>query len=186
MELTYQIDKIQGTVARAYLARIRGADDKWTFKRKFLKMNMTDNERSLKMNWNLGGHGVFELSVKWLDRTNGNVISHERMWFVYYRTKFYEIDYSEVLFSLFNLNKQYKNSRFQDGNCTCFSQELELRSYQAIGAIIIPSYGSISRRVQIEMTKNGVESMLVTLMKDKEDVIIPIPHGIMSSVGLSS
>ena len=105
----YSVDKAKGTEIKTYLAEIEGAHPKYRFKRRFLRRTCCSYNGKQYYKMEIGGHGVFELSIKRLDRETGNPLSQEKRWFVYYENIYYDIDKEDVLFVLFNLNLQYIN-----------------------------------------------------------------------------
>ena len=109
MEYEYSALQIKGAYIKTYLAQIKGAHPEWSFERKFLSRTRTDSCGMQSYKYDIGGHGVFEQSIKYVDKNSGEIICQDRVWFVYYRKQIYEIERGEVLLSLFNLNLQYSN-----------------------------------------------------------------------------
>lgn len=109
MVYEYGVDKAKGTEIKTYLAEIEGAHPKYRFKRRFLRRTCCSYNGKQYYKVEIGGHGVFELSIKRLDHETGELLSLEKRWFVYYRKTYYDIDKEDVLFFLFNLNLQYRN-----------------------------------------------------------------------------
>ena len=109
MVYEYSVAKVKGTEIKTYLAEIKGAHPKYRFKRRFLRRTCWSYNGRQYYNVEIGGHGVFELSIKRLDRETGELLSQEKRWFVYFEKTYYDIDKEDVLFVLFNLNLQHIN-----------------------------------------------------------------------------
>jgi|GEM_PF-2760946 len=117
MIFKFNVEKASGTFIKAYLAEIKGAHEKYYFKRRFLQKTRRNYNGRRYFSVELGGHGVFELSVKEIDMRTGKVRRAEKTWFVYYRKKYYYINRDEVLFAKANLDLQYeKTSRMKGLN----------------------------------------------------------------------
>ena len=104
---SYCVELSKGTFVNTYLAIITGPDEKYCFKRGFLKRKYNRNRRQLWFTFDMD-HGVYEQSVKHIDKHSGNTIRHEKNWFVYFEGMFYKIRRDEVLFCVFNLELQSK------------------------------------------------------------------------------
>ena len=109
----YSVDKVKGTEIKTYLAEIKGSHPKYRFKRRFLRRTRWDNNGRQYYKVEIGGHGVFELSIKWLDCETGELLTQDKRWFVYYKKTYYDIYKEDVLFALFNLNLQYRNENMR-------------------------------------------------------------------------
>lgn len=107
MKYSYEVELVQGTYVKTYVAEIMGPDPTYRFKRRFLRKTSRCRINNRKYIFDLGGHGVFEQSVKRYKSDTDKLFSRERRWFVYYRRRFYEINYDEVLFCVYNLKAQY-------------------------------------------------------------------------------
>lgn len=102
----YSMEKVKGTEIKTYLAAIKGEHPKYRFKRRFLRRTCCDYGGKQYYKTEIGGHGVFELCIKRIDRKTGKLLSLEKRWFVYYKKTYYYIDREDVLFALFNLKLQ--------------------------------------------------------------------------------
>ena len=109
MEYEYTVLQMKGVYVKTYLAQIKGCHPDWMFDRHFLRRTRIDSCGMQTYKFDIGGHGVFEQSVKYIDKDTQEIICQDRVWFVYYRKQIYEIERGEVLLSLFNLNLQYSN-----------------------------------------------------------------------------
>lgn len=107
MKYSYKVPLVSGTYIKTYVAEIKAADPKYHFKRRFLRKTIRCGLDMREYVFELGGHGVFERSIKRFNSKTDELMGRERKWFVYYRRRFYEIDYNEVLFCVYNLNAQY-------------------------------------------------------------------------------
>lgn len=108
MKYTYNVAITHGVYFKTYVAKITGKDPTFHFKRCFLYRISTFSYGRRWYTYELGGHGVFEQSIKRYSKATDILLHRERKWFVYYRKAFYEINYDEVLFCVFNLNAQYR------------------------------------------------------------------------------
>ncbi len=106
----YFIPIIPETYFKTYVAKIYGEDPKYRFKREFLERT-TDVADGKRWYYYQIGRGIFEVSIKRYKKGTKEMISSERKWFVYYRRNFYEIDYTDVLFCVFNLKLQCGKKR---------------------------------------------------------------------------
>ncbi len=113
MVFEYSVEKANGTDIKTYLAEIKGAHPKYRFKRRFLRRTCWNYNGRQYYKVEIGGHGVFELSIKRLDRETGKLLSLEKRRFVYYKNTYCDIDKEDVLFALFNLNLQYNNEKMR-------------------------------------------------------------------------
>lgn len=111
MEYEYSVLQIKGSYVKTYLAQIKGDHPDWMFNRRFLLQTRVDSCGIQTYKCDIGGHGVFEQSVKYIDKNTQGIICQDRVWFVYYRKQIYDIDRGEVLLALFNLNLQYGNKK---------------------------------------------------------------------------
>lgn len=107
MTYYYSVPIIRGTYFKTYVARITCEDPTFRFKRRFLSRECLDLAQKRICIFDIGGHGVFEQCIRRFNRITNKQMSVERKWFVYYRRRFYEIDYDEVLFCVYNLKAQY-------------------------------------------------------------------------------
>ncbi len=103
----YEVPVIRGEYIKTYLAEITGEDPKYLLKRRFLQRSFKECGGVRTYRYDIGGHGVFEQSIKRFHRRTDELISRERKWFIYYRRRFYYIDCSEALFCAYNLKAQY-------------------------------------------------------------------------------
>ena len=107
MKYVYEVELVPSTYVKTYVAEIKGPDPKYRIKRRFLRKISRYSLGMREYIFDLGGHGVFEHSIKRFNSETGELLSRERKWFVYYRRRYYEINYDEVLFCVYNLKAQY-------------------------------------------------------------------------------
>jgi hypothetical protein len=120
MEYTFEIQKAPEEIVRSYVAEITGTHPVYVFNRRFLEPERVTPPESDELVYNrfdIGFHGVFEVSTKWfvIEEKNGcrnlKQIRREVYWFVAYRKRIYPVDRYDVLFTLFNLRRQYVQRR---------------------------------------------------------------------------
>lgn len=102
---SYGAELSKGTFVKTYLAKITGPDEKYRFKRSFLKWEYHRYRRQLWFTFDIE-QGVYEQSIKHVDKQTGNTIRYEKNWFVYFDGKVYQVRRDEVLFCVFNLELQ--------------------------------------------------------------------------------
>lgn len=109
----YSVPIIPGTYIKTYVARIRGEHPRYRFNRRFLYRSMNTVNGAHWYFYEIGSSGVFEISIKRYKNGSRELIYRRRKWFVYYRKSIYDIDYSDVLFCIFNLKMQRKKRLFK-------------------------------------------------------------------------
>lgn len=104
MLLTYHISFTKDTYVRTYFAEIKGIDQKFGFKRIFMKAETYDYGEGRAHYISIHQEGVFEQSIKVYSKATRKIIRCERKWFAYDGYCLHEIKRREVL----NLLKRLK------------------------------------------------------------------------------
>lgn len=99
------IRRIPDTICRIYLAEITGKHSLYHFARSFYVMQYSYSKDEIYCSAELPEYGVFEFCSKWYDN-NKTLVRQEHQWFVVFEGCYYELDKSDVLFTLFNLRLQ--------------------------------------------------------------------------------
>lgn len=107
MKYHYEVPVNRSEYIKTYVAEITGEDPKYLLKRRFIRRSYKECAGVRTYKYDIGGHGVFEQSIKRFDRRTDELISRERKWFAYYCKSFYEIECTEALFCVCNLKAQY-------------------------------------------------------------------------------
>lgn len=111
MEYTYDIPVILTTYVKTYVAEIRGPHDTFVFDRRFVERNKTRKDGKYHLSYNIGGHGVFEQSVKRFVINSDEEIDVQKQWFVYFQKQIIPIDKCNVLLAVEMMNSYYSNVR---------------------------------------------------------------------------
>ena len=97
---------IDGTRVNCYVAKILGSDPQYIFRRKFVPYRKKSYKDYTVCWYTIYVEGVYEESIDYYDIVTDKLIKREREWFIFFGDTIYDIDKSEVLFSLFNLRLQ--------------------------------------------------------------------------------
>lgn len=103
------VERIPGTICRIYLAQIKGTHPLYCFARSFCTVEYSYGREEIYCSAELPEYGVFELCVRWYEDSSKELICRHRQWFVVFEGCPYDLDRSEVLFTLFNLHLQEGN-----------------------------------------------------------------------------
>ncbi len=82
-----------GGTYRAYIARITGRDERFDFKRQFLRPVLKEGDRV----YDIVADGIYEESVKCFEQGTGRFRCRNREFFVFHGEEYYVISPSEVL-----------------------------------------------------------------------------------------
>ena len=106
MNWSEEIEDNPNETVRVYVAEITGAHPQYRFNRMFLRCRRIRRSQSTCYFAETAENGVFEASISYYDKNDGHLLRREREWFVLFEGDCYDIDYSDVLFTLFNLRMQ--------------------------------------------------------------------------------
>ena len=88
------VKEIPGLYSYPYIAKITGSHEKYVFERSFLHKERTGGGW---YTFEMPGTGVYEECVIRKDRSTGEVVQRERIWYVYHEGDIYEIERKDVL-----------------------------------------------------------------------------------------
>lgn len=98
-EYDIYVSNVPGMYSYPYIAQITGEDEKYIFKRKFLRYaKVTPSWNDGK--WytiNLPANGVYEECIKRKDKKTDELVGRERIWFLYFDGEYMDISKEEVL-----------------------------------------------------------------------------------------
>ena len=114
MKYKYTMPIKRGTYIRTYVAEITGEHPAYGFQRSFLGKTIYGYHDKREYEYELGEWGVFEQCVTRLAKGANEVLEQERKWFVLTEESLYEIEREDVLFCLFNLNRQYPTGNHKE------------------------------------------------------------------------
>lgn len=94
------------TICKIYLAKITGSDVKYRYSREFQRVRYVYQGSDIYCSAEHLEDGVYEVCARWYDCGSGNQVCWQRTWFAVYDEMPYELDESDVLFTLFNIEAQ--------------------------------------------------------------------------------
>ena len=106
MNWSEEIEDNPNETVRVYVAEITGAHPRYRFNRKFLRCRRIRRSQSTYYFAETAENGVFESNISYYNKDDGRLLRREREWFVLFEGDCYDIDDSDVLFTLFNLRAQ--------------------------------------------------------------------------------
>jgi hypothetical protein len=104
----------RGTHIRTYVAEITGEHPVYGFQRNFIGKTIYGYHDKREYEYELGEWGIFEQGITRLAKGTNEVLERERRWFVLTEKSIYEIEREDVLFCLFNLNRQYSTGNHEE------------------------------------------------------------------------
>ena len=100
------------TECHVYIARITGEDETYRFRRKFQSTDMYYGEEKLYFSAELENNQIYEICARWYMDDPKHYIRRERLWILLFDGIPYELEESEILWTLYNLQLQSSSNQF--------------------------------------------------------------------------
>ena len=101
----FDVENTPDTHTRSYVAKIVGTHPRYFYDRRFLPLKSSTFPNHRHYSCDMDEYGVYERSTKRYNEEN-KCVDRTREFFVMFDGEYYDIEASEVLFTLFNLKLQ--------------------------------------------------------------------------------